>query len=126
MVLSYITSVYLLFFFLSLIRAPPRSTLTDPPFPYTTLFRLNRPPPRPDPPESRFARTSRRWHICRNRRPASPTCRARRGRRPICRRSAPSAIRRRRHPTPRRSPKSTKRTARHPSPPPAPRQAPPR
>src|SRR3546814_2660850 len=47
-----------MFFFL-MVRRPPRSTLTDTLFPYTTLFRSWRPPPR------------RGWPVAR----AAPTCR---------------------------------------------------
>src|SRR3546814_15494766 len=35
----YSVYAYILFFFFLLIRRPPRSTRTDPLFPYTTLFR---------------------------------------------------------------------------------------
>src|SRR3546814_14626004 len=45
----------MLFIFFLMIRRPPRSTRTDPLFPYTTLFRSSgRPPPIPHPPSAAF------------------------------------------------------------------------
>src|SRR3546814_14226355 len=41
----FLTSIYSLLFFFLMIRRPPRSTRTDTPFPYTTLFRSCRAPP---------------------------------------------------------------------------------
>src|SRR3546814_27670 len=43
------------FFFLLMIRRPPRSTRTDTLFPYTTLFRSARPPPRGTNPGARLS-----------------------------------------------------------------------
>src|SRR3546814_13797532 len=39
LIYSLVTSLFAFFFFFLMIRRPPRSTLTDTLFPYTTLFR---------------------------------------------------------------------------------------
>src|SRR3546814_9192369 len=55
--------LYVFFFFFLMIRLPPRSTRTDTPFPYTTLFRS---------PSGRAARAAPRRRPYRHRRDARP------------------------------------------------------
>src|SRR3546814_17529692 len=43
--MCHIVTLYGVYFFLLMIRRPPRSTRTDTLFPYTTLFRSSRAPP---------------------------------------------------------------------------------
>src|SRR3546814_8658327 len=69
------------FIFVLMIRRPPRSTRTDTLFPYTTLFRSDRGPPR----ARTASRVRHRGHpVLRRRRevPAGPLQQARRRRRP--------------------------------------------
>src|SRR3546814_10979869 len=123
--LSFIVFVYVIcllyswffFFFFLMIRRPPRSTLTDTLFPYTTLFRscfsLFVGGDRAGASDRRDRGGSRRQHRRRERHPGAPGCRGRNRRawpRRSCRYGRPFPLRR---PSRRQDRKSTRLNSSH-------------